>query len=132
MHAARLNAQRAGVSSNVKLERLDVARLAAPAGEGLLLTNPPYGRRIARGRHDRDDALGALMRALTGAFSEWDRFVVGPGSELRRALRLPVVRAAQLENGGLPVELLQFRRVATSAGVRTPASIPPDAGAGLR
>jgi putative N6-adenine-specific DNA methylase len=134
LHAARSNAGRAGVAGSIRLERGDVGRLAAPAASGLLVTNPPYGRRIARPRQERDDALGSLMRALTGPFAGWERFVVGPGSELRRALRLPVIRAAQLENGGLPVELLQFRRPRESLPREdsTGASNPPDAGTGLR
>ncbi|MFM2153398.1 MAG: hypothetical protein RL199_1833, partial [Pseudomonadota bacterium] len=134
LHAARSNAGRAGVAESIRLERSDVGRLGAPSASGLLVTNPPYGRRIARPRQERDDALGALLRALAGPFAGWERFVIGPGSELRRALRLPVVRAAQLENGGLPVELLQFRRAKTGGNREesAPASNPPDAGTGLR
>lgn len=115
LHAARSNAARAGVAGLVRLERCDVAHLAAPAPGGLLLTNPPYGKRIQRDRNDRGDPLVALQAALAGAFRGWERLVIGPGVELRRAIKLPVVRAVRLDNGGIAVEMLQYRPVPQEA-----------------
>jgi putative N6-adenine-specific DNA methylase len=110
LHASRTNAARAGMSELVRFERADVARLEAPGPSGLLVTNPPYGKRISRDRGGRGDPLGALEEALATRFRAWDRFVLGPGPELRTAISLPVVRAVRLDNGGLPVELVQYRR----------------------
>jgi len=120
LQAARSNAARAGVERLVQFERADVSRRPAPTAEGLLLTNPPYGRRLPRGggregaaQQRAPDGLALLARGLAGALRDWDRFVIGPGVELRQTLRLPVVRAVRLENGGLPVELVQLRPTPT-------------------
>ncbi len=105
---ARANAERAQVASVIRFERANVADLRPPAPAGLLLTNPPYGRRLSRLARGTD-AWAALRSALTGAFASWRRAVLGPGVELRERLKLSVVRAVRLENGGLPVELLEYR-----------------------
>ncbi len=110
LHAARTNAERAGVQGLVRLERADVAQLRPPEETGLLVTNPPYGRRLPRERGGRVDPMEALEGALSTRFAAWDRYVLGPGQELRKAIALPVVRAVRLDNGGLPVELVRYRR----------------------
>ncbi len=118
LHAARGNAERADVQGWVKFERGDVGRIAPPAETGLLITNPPYGKRLSRERPRRDDPLAVLAQALAGSLSSWDRFVVGPGAELRRAIKLPVVRAVRLDNGGIAVEMLQYRPMQRSGATR--------------
>lgn len=106
--AARRNAERAGVLELLRLERCDVARLAAPAGRGLLVTNPPYGRRVGQGAGESAATLRRLGEALAGEFRRWRRAVLLPPA-MRRHLHLSAAQSWRLDNGGLPVELVALR-----------------------
>jgi len=114
--SARRNAERAGVLAHVRFERCDAGRLRAPAETGLLLTNPPYGARLA----GTDDAVAALDAALRGPFRTWKRAFLAPARGRRAGLGLPVERATTLDNGGIRVELVEL-----AANV---AKAPPPAG----
>jgi putative N6-adenine-specific DNA methylase len=103
---ARRNARRAG--ETLSLERQDVRTLASPAGlgPGLVVANPPYGKRVGEGQD-----LPALYRALGAtfrrAFAGWRAAVLVPeDTGLIRALGLPEGRTLPVRNGGLRCRLL--------------------------
>ncbi len=98
--AARNNAERAGVELELAVGRArEATALGAP---GLLITNPPYGRR-AKGAATAFDELGAL---LTGPFADWKGAVLCAERTLESRLGREVVARYPLKNGGLKVELL--------------------------
>jgi len=94
-------ARAAGLAELLQVARADVAEVAPPAEGGLVLTNPPYGRRLA----GRGGALAALGSALRGSLARWRWAVVvaGPGDEHRLGLR-PVDRHP-FRHGGLSLYL---------------------------
>lgn len=102
---ARRNARRAGVQEQLELERRDIAALAPPpVGPGLVVVNPPYGKRVG----EREELLvlyRALGEALRGRFTGWRAAVLVPARELSAALGLPNPKEYALDNGGLPVTL---------------------------
>lgn len=67
---ARRNAERAGVHEVVPFERAPVQDLAVGDETGLVLTNPPYGRRIGERRELRKlyAALGEAVRRQPGTW----------------------------------------------------------------
>ena len=110
---ARRNAERARFEPHV---RLDVARFAAepPAGPGgLVVINPPYGRRLGQ----RPDVLRLgrdIGRILAAGYRDWRVGVLCPDAAFAKAIvaglrRSPVATHA-LRNGGLRVDLLVFDR----------------------
>lgn len=106
---ARRNAERAGVVGAIEFAVADVGSLRlrpAPAAGGLILTNPPYGRRLG----DRD--LGGLYRKLARLARSapgWRLALLTSQPALARlALRQPT--AIPLKNGGLAVALYLDRR----------------------
>jgi putative N6-adenine-specific DNA methylase len=104
--AARANARAAGVASAVDLAPGEVAALAPPnEGPGLVVANPPYGKRLGtRG------SLRPLYRQLGGVlasrFAGWRAAVLCPDRALERELRLLVTARHALPHGGLRVDLL--------------------------
>ncbi len=102
---ARRNARRAGVT--LALERRDVRTLEAPvAGPGLVVANPPYGKRVGEGGElpELYRALGATIRR---AFGGWRVALLVPDEAgLIRALGLPEARSLAVRNGGLRCRLL--------------------------
>ncbi len=108
MGALRLagkNAEAAGISSAIRFERADAARVTPPpGGPGLCAVNPPYGVRLEADVAGSWSALGALMERLGG----WKLVVLGPDRGLERLLpRLPASSIA-IRNGGLACRILVF------------------------
>jgi putative N6-adenine-specific DNA methylase len=108
IESARRNAERAGVAERVTLacRDADAARPLAPTG--LLITNPPYGRRLgdarAAVRGYRD--LGRMLRAH---FRGWRAAVVTPAKiDGERQLGLRPTARFPLRNGGLAIVLNVF------------------------
>jgi len=106
--AARANAERAGVT----LEHV-VAPLSEPfaidSDEGALVTNPPWGVRVARDRDLRPlyDRLGALIDALP---PRWEAGVVAADAELVRRARMPLRSALLTDAGGTKVRFYRRAR----------------------
>jgi putative N6-adenine-specific DNA methylase len=113
VEAARRNAERAGLLAHVAFERAELAAVRPPpgAGPGLVVCNPPYGRRVGEPR-----ALDTLYRALGRVLRErfiaagWRAAVLTADPRLDRALGLRASSVTPLVNGGLRVRLLQFSR----------------------
>ena len=126
--AARENARRAGLDSDVLFEQRGLADLTPRAGPGLCATNPPYGKRVgaagagggvatgtgagaAMGAasdaeadlHQLWRALGDLLRTRLPGFS---LAVLSPDPRLAKAARLTFRTLLRTQNGGLPIDFL--------------------------
>jgi putative N6-adenine-specific DNA methylase len=107
---ARRNAERAGVAEHVRFERRELGEVRAPRGHGrgLVLANPPYGRRLG------DDAEARALYARLGwvlkeRFARWRAAIVVPAPALAAALRMKPVASHRLAHGGLRVALLRYQ-----------------------
>jgi putative N6-adenine-specific DNA methylase len=103
---ARRNARRAGVT--LSLERQDVRTLTLPEGlgPGLVVANPPYGKRVGEAE-DLPGLYRGLGATLRRAFQGWRAAVLVPEDPgLIRALGLPEPRGLPVRNGGLRCQLL--------------------------
>lgn len=98
--AAQRNAERAGVV--VDLRRGDARNAEPPAETGLLVCNPPYGRR-AGGVAGAYDRLGALLR---GPFAGWRAAVLVPDRASGKRLGRTPTATHRLKNGGLSITLV--------------------------
>ena len=108
IESARRNAARAGVDSHVAFTCADLADARAPAPTGLVVVNPPYGRRLGDPRRI-DRAYRDLGRALRARFTGWRAAVLVPARTPPTSLGLPVVERFPLVNGGLRVALVICR-----------------------
>lgn len=118
--AARTNAEHAGLGEKVQIERRSlVDARAAGEGNGLVLTNPPYGKRL--GEQDRLVPLYACLgETLEQRFRGWRAGVFTGNGELAPVLGLAPVARHGLYNGPIECELLSFD---------LPAQARPDKGA---
>jgi len=103
----------AEVASFVRIEAADVRTRSAPAPEGVLLANPPYGVRLAEAR-----ALEAfyprLGDALKRRFSGWTAYFFTGDLRLARLIGLKPERRTPLWNGAIECRLFAFPLVAGS------------------
>jgi putative N6-adenine-specific DNA methylase len=118
VESARHNAARAGLDTLITLACRDVGDARPPAdwqpasaaGPGLVIANPPYGRRLGDPRA-AVRAYRDLGRALRAHFRGWRAAVVIPQrlDAAAAALRLSIDGKHPLRNGGLPVALCTGR-----------------------
>ncbi len=101
---ARKNAEAAGVSSVLRIERADASDLLPPPGPGLCVVNPPYGVRLDEEPAVAWRALAALIQRLGG----WTLAVLAPDRGLEKLLGREPVGSLALRNGGLGCRLLRY------------------------
>jgi putative N6-adenine-specific DNA methylase len=113
VRATRRNLQEAGFGGLVAVDRGDVLDIAAPAGAGILVANPPYGERIGE-----QEALAALYpqlgAALKRGWAGWNCFFFTADQRLPKGVGLKPSRKTPLFNGPLECRLYEFRMVAGS------------------
>jgi putative N6-adenine-specific DNA methylase len=108
--ATRANLAQAGFETEVVLRQGPLAALPVKPGSGLVVCNPPYGKRLVTGE-PLADYYARLGRDLQRAFPGWRKALLCPDPALALASGLPLREMAQLVNGGLRVWLY-----ATEAG----------------
>jgi putative N6-adenine-specific DNA methylase len=103
-----------GVAGAVAVERIDALSRAAPAPSGVIVTNPPYGIRLADSA-----ALAAfyprLGDALKQRFAGWTAHLFSGDSRLPKLIGLKASRRTPLYNGALECRLYEYRLIAGSA-----------------
>lgn len=107
---ARVNLDAAGVGDCVSLARADFLDLEAPAEQGVLVTNPPYGVRIGE-----EEALAAwypkLGDALKQHWAGWRCYFLTADPALPKGVRLKASKRTPLFNGALECRLLEYRMI---------------------
>lgn len=103
------NLARAGLDHVVEVRRFSLEDLEAPAESGLVICNPPYGRRLGD-RSGLDDLYAALGDAMRTRLAGWRLGMITSHRRLARATGLDFSRVSDpLAHGGLKVRLYQAR-----------------------
>jgi hypothetical protein len=105
IEAALANAERAGVGADLELDRRPLSAIEAPGASGWMVTNPPYGVRVADPGAVRD-LYAALGKVLRARFAGWRLALLSPGEALERQLGLSLRERFATLNGGIPVRLV--------------------------
>ncbi len=114
IEAARANAERAHLSPGTfRFEICDARRMPPPAEAGWIVTNPPYGERLA----DEDADLWPEWASwLKRHYGGWQLNIITSDLDLPGRMRLKARRRHPLHNGALDCRLFQFELV--TAGYR--------------
>jgi 23S rRNA G2445 N2-methylase RlmL len=102
---ARRNAERAGSAAHVHFACADVLAYTPPAPSGLLIANPPYGKRLGSAR-DARALYGALGERLRASWRGFRVALLVPRELAPAQLGLPHARSFALYNGGIAVKLV--------------------------
>ena len=99
--------QGAGVATDIRLKQCDVLDLDAPADNGVMVMNPPYGVRLSR-----SDELEAfypkLGNWLKQRFAGWRAYVLTGDARLSKLIGLTPSKRIPLFNGALECRLYEF------------------------
>jgi len=104
MEASRENAQRAGVVKALALRTAPFHQLEPIEGPGLVVINPPYGRRVGGGGATR--IFRGIGRRLREAWGGWRVAILVPDRRKIELLELPVEELTCFSNGGIKVHLV--------------------------
>lgn len=111
------NAKNAGVDRYITFERRTVAYdsdeeimpkwKVSGAPSGVLVTNPPYGKRITA--DDMNALYKSIGATLKHVFTGWDCWIIGYTDEYFNEIGLAPSQKVQLYNGGLECELREYK-----------------------
>ncbi len=110
LKAARANLAAAGFERAVKLAEADVLEISPPAGEGIIVTNPPYGVRLGEQR-ELAEFYPKLGDALKQKFSGWRAYILSADMRLPKLIRLAASKRTPLFNGPLECRLFEYKMV---------------------
>jgi putative N6-adenine-specific DNA methylase len=107
--AALENAKRAGVEAEVAISQKSMTEAisdAAGIGGGLLITNPPYGKRVGEAADPRD-LYASLGKSARTHLPGWSLVLVSNENRLISQLKVPVELLFAASNGGIPVQAVK-------------------------
>jgi putative N6-adenine-specific DNA methylase len=115
------NLAAAGAAGAIVVRREDVLSRAAPAVSGMIVSNPPYGARLADSAA-LADFYPRLGDALKRRFAGWSAFLLSGDPRLPKLIGLRAGRRTPLYNGPLECRLYEYRLVAGSMRPRAAAT----------
>lgn len=118
---ARANITAAGLADRIQLKQANVLEVPAPAANGVIVTNPPYGVRLSD-----DDTLAdfypQLGNALKQRFTGWRAYILTGDPQLPKRIRLSASKRTVLYNGALECRLLEYKLISGSMRKEKPAA----------
>jgi putative N6-adenine-specific DNA methylase len=110
LKAARANFMAAGLPSVVSLKRANVLEISAPAKEGIIVTNPPYGVRLGE-QQQLAEFYPKLGDVLKKQFCGWRVYLLSADMRLPKLIRLTASKRTPLYNGALECRLFEYKMV---------------------
>jgi putative N6-adenine-specific DNA methylase len=110
LKAARANLMRAGLEKVMSLKQADILDITAPAKEGVIVTNPPYGVRLGEQQH-LAEFYPRLGDVLKKQFSGWRAYLLSADMRLPKLIRLAASKRTPLFNGALECRLFEYKIV---------------------
>lgn len=119
---AQANAERAGVAEDIEFETRVVAHLKGRSDTGVVVTNPPYGRRLGKGQlNGLYGRLGAVVRERLPGYG---LTLISPDTKLAKAADGGLRSAARFRHGGLPVDVFHRAPVPADENVTEDVTAP--------
>ena len=108
VEAARSNAERGGVLSNIQIEQRPLSAAEFPETPGWIVSNPPYGLRIGESAPLRNlySTLGKILRTRAQGYLV---ALLSADRKLEAQLGIELDAKFRTTNGGIPVRLVTGR-----------------------
>lgn len=110
---ARMNAERAGVADRIEFVVADARELVPPETAGVIVTNPPYGKRLvdgeALGENEIGDLYEDLGEQLKAGWTGWSAWILSANTAALKRIRLRPASKTPLYNGALECRLYEYR-----------------------
>ena len=119
LKAAQANLMAASLEKVVSLKRANVLEISAPAKEGIIVTNPPYGVRLGE-QQQLAELYPKLGDVLKKQFSGWRAYFLSADMRLPKLIRLAASKRTPLYNGALECRLFEYKMVEGGMRKRKP------------
>ncbi|MEA5510788.1 class I SAM-dependent RNA methyltransferase [Crocosphaera sp. UHCC 0190] len=107
LQQAKINAKKCNIDHHIKLRQIALEEIEAPTDQGIIICNPPYGKRLGNTQE-----LGTLYTLLGDVFKQrfkgWTAYVLTGNKELSKKIGLRTARRIPVYNGSLPCTLLKY------------------------
>ncbi len=102
------NAKLAGVASQFKLQKKDIADFAREGERGLIITNPPYGERLLDIKEAETiyKTMGQVFHQQKG----WRYYIISPHEEFETVFGRPADKRRKLYNGMIKCQMFMYFR----------------------
>lgn len=103
---ARLNAQKAGVLHQVRFKQLAVKDFTTDLTNGILIANPPYGKRLSDQTQAR--ALYKEMGQTYRPLKTWSKYILTSDLQFQESYGERATKRRKLYNGRIQTDLFQY------------------------
>jgi putative N6-adenine-specific DNA methylase len=107
LSVARQNSERAGIEAMITLAQRELSDFAPPVGPGILLFNPPYGKRLGE-----EEELKPLYRQIGDVMKQrctgYTAYIFTGSADLAKCVGLRASRRIVLFNGPIECRLLKY------------------------
>lgn len=107
---ARVNLAAAGFADAVSLNQANMLEISAPAPEGVLVANPPYGVRTGE-QDDLASFYPQMGDVLKKKFAGWRAYLFTADMRLPKLIGLSPSKRTPLYNGALECRLYEFKMI---------------------
>jgi putative N6-adenine-specific DNA methylase len=97
----------------VHLKQVNILEVSAPASNGVLVTNPPYGERLGE-VDDLASLYPKLGDVLKQKFAGWRAYFLTGDPQLTKLVRLSASKRTPLFNGKLECRLIEYKIISGS------------------
>ncbi|HSW60236.1 MAG TPA: class I SAM-dependent RNA methyltransferase, partial [bacterium] len=104
------NLENAGLLEAVTLNCSDILDILAPADNGIIVANLPYGERMGEINELRE-LYPKIGDTLKKNFSGWNAYLLSSDLEMPKHIRLSVSKRTPLFNGPLECRLFEYKMV---------------------
>ena len=123
IESAQRNAERALpalAASAISWQASPVAQARAIASKGVLVSNPPYGKRLEKADETPDQSFErSLSEVLKREFAGWQAWLLTDNLKLEGSMRLKASRRIPVYNGDIECRWMRFDMVSGSMRDKT-------------
>jgi putative N6-adenine-specific DNA methylase len=101
------NSELCSLGDRIRFSQKELSEIEAPAERGIIICNPPYGKRIGE-----EQELEALYKLLGDVFKQrfkgWTAYILTGNKQLAKKVGLKASKRIPVYNGSLPCTLLKY------------------------
>jgi len=118
IEVARANLASCALDGTVHLKQANILEISAPAPQGIMVTNPPYGERMGEGKM-LEEFYPRLGNVLKKKFAGWNCYILTSDMQLPKLIGLSASKRTPLYNGALECRLFEYKIVTGSMRKKT-------------